>query len=333
MMFFLTLMMGAVISISSNSWVGIWMGLEINLLSFIPMMSNSNNIYTTEASLKYFLIQALTSSILLFTILYFTIKDNMFMTMNNSIVHLLLMSTLMMKMAAAPFHWWFPSIMEGLSWSNCFIMMTIQKIAPMIIMSYIMKNSNWYILFIISSIIVGSIGGLNQTSIRKLLTYSSINHLGWMLSAMLVSENMWLMYFSIYTSLIITILLTMKMTKISFINQTHFSYCQPIKKQMFFISLLSLGGLPPFTGFLSKWLIIKSLLNNEMMILTSIMIIFSLITLFYYLQVTYASLVFSYYEPSWNLKYLNNKEMIITLMITFSIIGLLLSPVIIILFT
>nr|WGO58120.1 NADH dehydrogenase subunit 2 [Centrocolumna evidens] len=324
-----TLISGMLITISSNSWLSAWMGLEINLLSFIPIMSSNENIFTTEASLKYFLVQALASSILLFLIISKTMMENMFSIVNPSTSSVILSTPLLLKSGAAPFHWWFPSVMEGLSWMNCLILMTLQKIAPLILVSYLIKSSMFSMSIIIFSVLMGAIGGYNQTSIRKILTYSSINHLGWMLSAMMLGENFWLMYFSIYTFLILTIILIINPFQISFINQIFMSNNDnPIIKFMLFTTLLSLGGLPPFLGFLPKWLIIQSMVNNNLILIITIMVVFSLITLYYYLRISYSSFIILHSEPSWNIQIYKNKKMMGCIMLsTISLLGLMLCTI------
>nr|AVN67297.1 NADH dehydrogenase subunit 2 [Blaberus sp. B007] len=300
MIFFITLTSGMLMTISSNSWLSAWMGLEINLLSFIPIMSNNKNIYTTEASLKYFLVQALASSTLLFIIISKSLIENMFMILNSSMTNIMVVTPLLMKAGAAPLHWWFPSVMEGLSWMNCFILLTMQKIAPLVLISYTINLNMFIYIIIIMSILIGSIGGYNQISIRKILTYSSINHLGWMFSAMLMGSDMWLMYFLIYSLLTLTVIYIVKPMQISFINQTLLIHSSnKITKFMMFSSLLSLGGLPPFLGFLPKWIVIQSLAYNSHILISSIMVILSLITLYYYLRVSYSSFILLSSQPSW----------------------------------
>nr|YP_010946505.1 NADH dehydrogenase subunit 2 [Episymploce cheni]WGO57223.1 NADH dehydrogenase subunit 2 [Episymploce cheni] len=333
-LFLTTLVSGIMITISSNSWLGAWMGLEINLLSFIPVMSSNENIFTTEASLKYFLVQALASSVLLFLIISKTMLEDMFSLFNSTTSSMIMTTPLLLKGGAAPFHWWFPSVMEGLSWSNCLILMTLQKIAPLILISYSLKLSTFYTTIIITSIMVGSIGGYNQISIRKILTYSSINHMGWMLAAMLLGENLWLMYFVIYSFLTLTIISIISPFKISFINQTFlFNNDNPVMKFLLFTSLLSLGGLPPFLGFLPKWLIIQSMINNNMAFIVTIMVVLSLITLYYYLRISYSSFIILHSEPSWNLKMHKNKSMISMLSLSYiSLLGLIMCSAVIIIY-
>nr|AVN67379.1 NADH dehydrogenase subunit 2 [Elliptorhina chopardi] len=326
MLFLSTLIGGLAITISSTSWLGAWMGLEINLLSFIPLMTNNDNIFTSEASLKYFLIQALASSTLLFIIVSKSLMDSLFSLSQTPLVMMMVITPLMMKSGAAPLHWWFPSVMEGLSWSNCFILMTIQKIAPLLLMSYMIDFNTFTIMIIMMSVVIGSIGGYNQISIRKILTYSSINHLGWMMTAMSLGENLWLIYFSIYSMLTLTIIAIVSPMQISFINQTFLVNSKKIMKFILFSTLLSLGGLPPFLGFLSKWIIIQSLLLNNISLLTLLIIVTSLITLYYYLRVTYSAFLIVSSEQSWSKGYNElDKTLFYSLILsTISIIGLVL---------
>nr|UGN61771.1 NADH dehydrogenase subunit 2 [Cryptocercus sp. 2 ZQW-2021c] len=322
----LTMMSGILISMSSNSWIGAWMGLEINLMSFIPLMSNNKNTYTTESSLKYFIIQAMSSSFLLFIIMMKVMMEDMFTMENDNISTMIIMTPLLLKSGAAPFHWWFPSVMEGMSWTNCLLLMTTQKMAPMMLISYMMKMNSFSSIIILTSTIVGAIGGLNQLSIRKILTYSSINHTGWMLAALMINENMWIMYFMIYSLLTMTIVMIIKPFNTSFINQTLLMNKEMnTMKFMMFTTLLSMGGLPPFLGFLPKWIIIQMMIINNMYIIMTMMVVMSLMTLYFYLRISYSSFMMLHIEPKWNISYFkNNKFMMYTsMMFSMSMMNLM----------
>nr|URX52812.1 NADH dehydrogenase subunit 2 [Cryptotermes chacoensis] len=295
----MTLVGGILISISSNSWLGAWMGLEINLMSFIPLMSSQENIFTTEASLKYFIIQALASSVLMFLVMMKTLLNQGF-TMSNSIYEYVIMTPLLMKMGAAPMHWWFPSVMEGLSWMNCLLMMTIQKAAPMMLMSYLMKIGPLILTIVVLSVVVGSMGGMNQTSLRKILTYSSINHTGWMLMALLGGNNLWVLYFTVYSLLTSAVTAMTSLFNISFINQIMLTNEKTTIKFVLFMVLLSLGGLPPFIGFLPSWITIQMMIANGLSLIMTTMVIMSLATLYYYLRMCYSSFVILHDEMKWS---------------------------------
>nr|YP_009428569.1 NADH dehydrogenase subunit 2 [Helicoverpa assulta]ALF04075.1 NADH dehydrogenase subunit 2 [Helicoverpa assulta]AON77816.1 NADH dehydrogenase subunit 2 [Helicoverpa assulta]AZL93680.1 NADH dehydrogenase subunit 2 [Helicoverpa assulta]AZL93693.1 NADH dehydrogenase subunit 2 [Helicoverpa assulta]UNP54420.1 NADH dehydrogenase subunit 2 [Helicoverpa assulta] len=323
MFFLFILFFSTFISISSNTWFGCWIGLEINLLSFIPLISNSNNLLASEASLKYFLTQTIASINFLFTILMMLILMKNF-EMNNFIL-IMMNSSMLMKMGSTPFHFWFPNIIEGLSWFNSFILMTWQKITPMILLSYCF-NKNFIIIIIIFNIIIGAIGGLNQTSLRKLMAFSSINNLGWMMSAIMISQTLWMFYFFLYSFMITIMCFLFHMLNMYFINQLFINNMNFLIKINLLINFLSLGGLPPFIGFFPKWIIINFLINNNMYLLTLLFMMMSLIMLFYYIRITYSAFMFNYLKMKWFKIFIkNNYFMMINFFSFISMMGMILS--------
>nr|YP_010154877.1 NADH dehydrogenase subunit 2 [Melanophila acuminata]QQX28196.1 NADH dehydrogenase subunit 2 [Melanophila acuminata] len=325
-MFFFSLISGTLISISSYSWLGMWVGLEINLLSIIPLMNNSKNLFSSEASLKYFITQALASSILLFSIILLMSMDNFINNMNLNNLNIIIMnSALLTKTGAAPFHFWFPEVMEGLNWMNSLILLTWQKLAPMILLMYNLNMTTFFTIIIIMCLTVGSIMGLNQISLRKILAYSSINHIGWMIAAMMFLELIWLYYFIIYTIISLNIILIFNYFKIFFIKQLFSSFNQnPSLKMMFSFNFFSLGGLPPFLGFFPKWLTIQMLVQNKFYFLTFTMIIMTLITLYYYIRISFSSLLLNNSELNFKLDpFLPTKNFYIFLFNFISLLSLI----------
>nr|SPP23446.1 NADH dehydrogenase subunit 2 [Graphium androcles] len=323
MFFLFIIFFSSLISISSNSWLGCWIGLEINLLSFIPLISNSKNLLSSEAALKYFLTQSIASINFLFVILMKMILLKNF-EMNN-FISIMINSSMLMKMGSAPFHFWFPNIIEGLSWFNCFIIMTWQKISPMILMSYYLNN-NFLMIIMIMNVMIGVIGSFNQTSLRKLMAFSSINNLGWMMIALLISENLWFMYLLFYSFLISIMCFFFNMLNIYFINQLFIININFKIKFFFMINFLSLGGLPPFFGFFPKWIIINFLINNNMNLISFIFIMMSLIMLFVYIRIIFSSMIFNLLKMKWLkifIKNKNNNFIILTSMI--SLLGMIFS--------
>nr|YP_009499406.1 NADH dehydrogenase subunit 2 [Mustilia undulosa]AWT58450.1 NADH dehydrogenase subunit 2 [Mustilia undulosa] len=323
MFFMFILFFSTFISISSNSWIGCWIGMEINLLSFIPLISNSSNLMTSEASLKYFLTQSIASINFLFIILFKLILIQNFEF--NNLISMIINSSLLMKMGSAPFHFWFPNIIEGLSWFNNFILMTWQKITPMILLSYYL-NKNLLYLMIILNVIIGAIGGLNQTSLRKLMAFSSINNLGWMIFSIMISENLWLMYFLMYSFLISIMCFLFYIMNMFFINQLFINNMNFMIKMNLLINFLSLGGLPPFIGFLPKWIIINFLMINMLYLLTMIFIMSSLIIIFFYIRIIYSCFMFNYLKMKWFKILIKNNYMFYTNFFSIiSILGMILS--------
>nr|YP_010287598.1 NADH dehydrogenase subunit 2 [Orthaga euadrusalis]UKT61929.1 NADH dehydrogenase subunit 2 [Orthaga euadrusalis] len=323
MFFYTMLMFSSLISISSNSWFGCWIGLEINLLSFIPLISNSINMMSSEASLKYFLTQSIASINFLFTIIMKMIYFKNFEY--NNLISIMINSSLLMKMGSVPFHFWFPSIVEGMSWMNNFILMTWQKIAPMILLSYYL-NYNFLLIIIIFNVIIGAVGGFNQTSLRKLMAFSSINNLGWMIMSIMISENLWMFYLIMYSLLISMMCFMFNMFNMFYMNQLYNSNMNYSIKFFFLINFLSLGGLPPFIGFFPKWIIINFMLMNNLIIISFILIMMSLVMLFFYIRIIYSSFMFNYMKLKWMKIFIKNKFMYMINFISFiSFMGLILS--------
>nr|YP_009988795.1 NADH dehydrogenase subunit 2 [Chionoecetes japonicus x Chionoecetes opilio]YP_009988808.1 NADH dehydrogenase subunit 2 [Chionoecetes japonicus]QNM40281.1 NADH dehydrogenase subunit 2 [Chionoecetes japonicus x Chionoecetes opilio]QNM40294.1 NADH dehydrogenase subunit 2 [Chionoecetes japonicus] len=318
--FLLLLIMSLILSISSSSWFGAWIGLELNLLSFIPLIATKMNSYSSEAALKYFLVQALASSLII-------MSTSLALTYPYISSFIILMA-LLLKLGAAPFHFWFPQVMMGLMWTQIIILMIVQKIAPMLLISYLMETNlilKTLILSAIFSAVVGALGGLNNMSLRKIMAFSSINHMSWMFMALTISETMWLMYFIFYSTISISVVLLFNYLQIynisSMLTLSPLTSITPLAIPM---ALLSMGGLPPFTGFIPKWILIQIMVDSNMVISLVFLLSSTLITLFFYLRIIIPFFLLS--SPSmsfYNKMEYNNKSMYFYSFIFFNLIGLM----------
>jgi len=214
-------------------------------------------------------------------------------------------------------------------WSQALILITIQKITPLSLLSYYISEQVRLIsLAIIISAIVGALGGLNQTLLRKLLAYSSINHIAWIIAALIIRESIWLIYFTIYSFISTSIIIIFYFTQTFHFNHlTNKLATKPVFKLVLFIRLFSLGGLPPFTGFIPKWLVIQQLSLRNNFPLIFILLVSSLFTLFYYLRITLSSFTIKSIKTKWVIKKnVEIKIIFIVMMINFT--GLFISSVI-----
>nr|UGW52264.1 NADH dehydrogenase subunit 2 [Gonodactylellus sp. SIO BIC C12514] len=320
-LFFSTLTFGMMMAVSSSSWFTAWMGLELNLLSFIPLISSETNQFSSEASLKYFLTQALASAMILLA--------SSAMVAGVLFYSYLLAIALLIKMGAAPFHMWFPMVAEGLGWPQFIVLSTVQKIAPMALLSYVMEASHWLIALIIPvSAMVGALGGINQLMLRKLMSYSSIGHTAWMLSTLLVSESLWLIYFLVYCVTSMTIALFFFHKQAYHLNHLiSGSFQNTTQNCVMFMSLLSLGGLPPFTGFIPKWITIQEISTSSYAFLAFFLILGTLVNLYYYLRLTLSSFMMSSAMLKWQFLMENKVSLATVSMMFLNLIGLLMSPV------
>lgn len=215
----------------------------------------------------------------------------------NSTFLIILNSALLIKIGAAPFHFWFPEVMEGLNWFNCLIILTWQKIAPIILVINNQLNIHFFTIIILFSLIVRRVINFNQIRLRKILTYSSINHIAWIIASILISTSLWLIYFIIYSLITFTIVIIFIISNSLYVKQvSNILYSKNLLKFTLIIRFLSLGGLPPFIGFLPKWLTINWLIFNNQFTLTLILILFTIIILYIYIRLILSSLLLSYSE-------------------------------------
>nr|YP_009316846.1 NADH dehydrogenase subunit 2 [Megaloprepus caerulatus]AOW43828.1 NADH dehydrogenase subunit 2 [Megaloprepus caerulatus] len=315
LLFLSTLILGTLMTISSKSWMIMWIGLEINLLSFIPFI-NSKNPLESESSMKYFLVQVMASMMIMVTIL---ITDMLI----NNLTKVILLLSLFIKMGLPPFHLWFPSVMQGMLWYNCLLMMTWQKVAPMMMTSYLLTMNTFTSIMIMMSVMVGTIGGLNQTSVRKLMAYSSISHLGWMLLTILMSTWYWIMYFIMYMLINLAVLILLNMNSIYHVNQLYSMNMEYKYKFTLLLSVLSLGGLPPFLGFLPKWVVIQNALNLDCKMITMTLIMTTMITLYFYMRMAYSGFMLNNQMNQWIFENKNKSMIYLSMIISLSSIPLI----------
>nr|AXS64979.1 NADH dehydrogenase subunit 2 [Cucujoidea sp. 4 KM-2017] len=303
MVFFFVLINSSLITISSYSWFMMWIGLEMNMFSFIPLMNEDKNKLNSEASLKYFIIQSISSMVILVSILS-TIFLKSSIELSSSPQSLMLSAALLMKLGMAPFHFWFPEIIEGLNWLNSLILLTWQKLAPFVILMYNFSMSLFFSMIILISMALSGILSWNQTSLKKILVFSSINHMSWMLSITFLNKTLFLIYFIFYSLNSIILILPFKTMKINQIQQFYSSVnLNKTQKFIFSLNLLSLGGLPPFTGFFIKWMVLSILISVNLKFLGLMMVFFTLMMLFIYVRITFQSFFVKFEESQFKMNF------------------------------
>nr|UER93858.1 NADH dehydrogenase subunit 2 [Membranacea stenoprocessa] len=277
--FFFFLTLGVFISLSSNNWIVIWCGLEVGLISFIPLMLNKNYI-SSECVIKYFIIQSISSSLFMLSIL--------FMLMNfNFNYEFILNVSLMMKMGVAPFHNWVLNVIDGLNYDSVFLLLTFIKIPPLFILSYLSLYMTFFILF---TLFFGSVLGLNQNSSRKIIGYSSIFNMGFILSC--INFNyIWFFYITFYSLLLYMLIYFLWSMNFIYLNQMILNDYSPYFKFILFMILMSMGGVPPLLGFIIKLTVLEILLLFNFNFFCFIMIMFSLLVMFFYFRLTFLSVM------------------------------------------
>nr|QBZ38082.1 NADH dehydrogenase subunit 2 [Bambusiphaga maculata] len=277
MMCLMFMILSTAMSLMANNWLFMWILMEVNLFMFIPLMSKNK---INDQSIKYFIIQSFSSHLLIFSIL----MTSIFMTPSKS--SMLVLASLLIKIGMAPFHTWMPEIMTKLMWNECFLLTSLLKITPMILINK-MLTFKMTLIPMVMSLILGSVSGFNQLSMKKLMAFSSIFNLSWMLSAFYLSKKILILFLIIYSTLNFKIMSFFKKMNIFYKNQIN--YLEFYKKLKINLSILSLMGLPPLMGFFPKWMILKEIAPKSIFLML-IMILTSLASMFMYVQINSFSL-------------------------------------------
>ena len=311
-LFILFAILGSFVLISSDNFLTAFIGLELQSLSLYLMAAfNTKNLNSNEAGIKYFSLGALSSGFLLFGIsmIYFDTASFSFQNLDNfstiSEVGLaLVLIALFFKVSAAPFHIWTPDVYEGSPTISTLFFATLPKFASLIFLFRIYHELNiskidslYYIFQIVCaiSLLVGVYGAITQKIIKRLLAFSSINHIGFMLLAIMsyqyMSEGTIFFYLIIYlitTFGVFSVILNLRtsegeITLLTGLNGLKASSRSKAISMLVF--LFSLAGIPPFAGFFAKFFILSASINDGFYILSVIAVISSVIAAFYYLSV------------------------------------------------
>nr|YP_009450297.1 NADH dehydrogenase subunit 2 [Thryssa hamiltonii]AOX13209.1 NADH dehydrogenase subunit 2 [Thryssa hamiltonii]WRI15716.1 NADH dehydrogenase subunit 2 [Thryssa hamiltonii] len=289
----ISLGLGTTLTFMSSHWLLAWMGLEINTLAIIPLMAQKHHPRAVEATTKYFLIQATAAAMILFAA-----TTNAWIhgqwdisQMYHPIPCSITMTALALKIGLAPLHLWLPEVLQGITLMTGLILSTWQKLAPLALIMQTANNAHPHLLtfLALTSTLVGGWGGLNQTQLRKILAYSSIAHLGWMILVSQMAPKMTLLALITYVIMTTATFLTLNnINSTKTITLASAWTKAPTLAGLTCLLLLSLGGLPPLTGFMPKWLIIQELANQGLALTATIIALTALLSLYFYLRLTHA---------------------------------------------
>ena len=271
--------------ISSPSIFIAWIGLELNTLAFMPILLVKKSKLSREASIKYFLTQTLASLLIL-------IRGLATLTLLRGLGSLTLLLGLRVKLGAAPFHRWLISIAESIGWVPLFTLLTVQKINPLLVIwNFRLDKNIFFYTVAASSLVLGGLAGLTQTRTRSLMTFSSINHVGWLITALGFGVGVATTYFFIYLVTLLSVILIFYIFNISQLTELPLLGIKSRAQLVLFFSLFSLGGLPPFLGFLPKWLVLQLTITESLFWLSLVIILIRLFVLFFYLRLIFSAFI------------------------------------------
>nr|AGJ89723.1 NADH dehydrogenase subunit 2 [Diurodrilus subterraneus] len=301
---------GLLISSFASSWLLVWVGLELNSLVFIPIMMSSFSHSETEASIKYFLAQALASSLILFSLIY------SYFNALPAAPNICLILGLLTKLGLPPFYTWYPNIASLMSWLKFLMLSSWQKIPPLflLISSSIMSPIMTTLIALFTLLI--SISALNILHLRPLLALSSILHLSWILCAA-PSSTMMAWIYTMFYMLMSLFLLTILIFSHYFTLTCPPSLSKPLYLLSMITFILSMMSIPPLPGFFIKLLIL--ILSSTQPIMFMFLIFSTMISLYFY-----SSILLSLSLPPSHSSYLNKTSILLMIITSLFFIPLLL---------
>nr|UKE80287.1 NADH dehydrogenase subunit 2 [Phlogotettix monozoneus] len=311
-----TMMIGVIMTICSNNWISMWMGLEISLLSFIPFMQTDNQI-SSESMIKYFIMQSAASTMMLLSVVTMLIGGSMF-------DEIIMTVAMLIKIGSVPFHNWVIMIIESLSYYTIFTLLTILKLPPLSILYQ--TSSQMLNIPIMLSMIISSVSCLNQSSVRKTLGYSSIYNMA-MIMLVINSYCVMMTYLIFYSITMIMLINMTKKLKINFINQMLINEHNMNIKINLWLNMLSMGGFPPLIGFIGKLLVIQMMILNNEVLLMVIMVLTSMLVIMFYMRMAFTSLMSISLSKKWMTNKTNSSYFIMLTNLTLTPLMISLSSI------
>ncbi len=312
----LSSVLGMMVMISSNDLIVFYMGLELQSLALYVLASfNRDQLKSSEAGLKYFVLSALSSGLLLYgcSLIYgFAGSTNfdIIATQLNSSEYALtfgivfILVGLAFKISAVPFHMWAPDVYEGSPTSVTLFFAIVPKIAALTVfirflyIPFLNLIDQWQMILVfisIASMLLGAIAAIGQTNLKRLIAYSSISHVGYALAGLATGSNDGIqssvIYITIYILMNLGLFSCLLMLKrndeyyeeigdLSGLSKNH-----PLLSLSLLIILFSLAGIPPLAGFFAKFYIFKSVVEQSMYFLAIVGLLSTVVAAFYYLRI------------------------------------------------
>ena len=314
---FIFSILGMMIMISSNDLMLLYLGIELQSLSLYVMVAlKRDSVRSSEAALKYFILGSIASAIILYgsSMIYSVTGSTNYFLISETLVSknsltifsfglILILSGIAFKLSAAPFHMWTPDVYEGAPSSVTTILITLPKVAALCVIikllfgPFINLIDIWkqiLIIVSISSMVIGSISALKQENLKRLFAYSTIGNIGYVLMGIITATESGIaaafLYLIIYTigSLgIFSFIMFLRRDNIQLVNLSSISglsKSNPGIALCVVILIFSLAGIPPFAGFFAKFYIFTAAIEQDLVYLAILGVIFSVVSVFYYLK-------------------------------------------------
>nr|ALR69329.1 NADH dehydrogenase subunit 2 [Bemisia tabaci] len=266
-----------------NNWLMIWYLMEVCLVLFLGLCTSGKGYNVSEMMMSYYLVQVIFSLIMLTFILFYMFNLSY-------LCSFVLVLGLMAKIGMFPFHFWFILICGKLEWISFFTLSTLMKLIPLILSYYLFSMLSFFFITA-SALIFGSLMGLNNSVIQKMMGYSSMVTVCWFIYSMSISLSLFFGYFMGYTVMLLWLIKILDKYSMFYINQFKFNSVSLSTKIVIFSYSLSISGFPPFLGFLVKWLVINYFWHLGFKLLVSLMVLISVLSVYFYLQMIFFVMV------------------------------------------
>nr|QJS34440.1 NADH dehydrogenase subunit 2 [Antipathes cf. dichotoma NB-2020]QJS34640.1 NADH dehydrogenase subunit 2 [Stichopathes abyssicola] len=310
--------LGGVLLVLSSNWLSVYLAIELPTLSlFILAAQKRGSGHSAESGLKYFVLGALSSGLFLFgcallcgltggasiPCVDLVLNQGVAQTLDSAMGSgpsgvvtpmgsLFITVALLFKLSAAPFHMWAPDVYDGAPTTTTALLATVPKVAIFSILVTIGPVVNILLIGAVFSMAVGSIGALNQTKVKRLLAYSGIGHMGFVLWGIEIgsfeSVLASLVYMILYVSMsicIFAIILALGVVKNLIVEFSGLSRREPVLALALALTLLSIAGIPPLVGFLGKWLVLLSGVGYRYYLVSILAVVCSVIAGVYYVRI------------------------------------------------
>lgn len=316
----LMLVVGCSILISANDFILLYLSLELqSLVLYLFAAINRDNLKSSEAAVKYFTLGGLASSIMLFGIsliygfagsLEFDVLVNLYHSTTGYVIEapaaiylgiVMLLAGLCFKLSLVPFHFWTADVYHGAPLTSVAIFATISKVAAAILFINLLykplflQANMWQIMLLpiaMLTLIIGAVAGLVQTNLKRLLGYSTITNMGFVLTALIAANNesvkagvIFIVIYAVTNLGIFALLSGFNNTNFEIANLSGMAKKNKVAALTLTFLLFSLIGIPPLAGFFAKLMVLKAALAADFIYLVIIAILASVISAFYYLKI------------------------------------------------
>lgn len=267
----------------TNSWLVVWVLLEINTLSFCSITTiktEANSAEVKERLMKYLVVQSIASAILITARCIKESRETF-----SPLLPMIVTTALLIKIAAVPFHYWFVQVSKKLDWINNKILFTWQKMLPIYLITFQIKK--FIFPFIVASAFWGSVFLINKKSFKEILALSSVFNLGWLLLAVTLRLKILLIFSVIYWTRLIFFIEEISKNKAIGFNEKN----RKSNKTSLFLKTINLAGIPPLIMFIVKWMTFSRMLTVGMLLLASFVLIISRVNIFIYLRMARTTLL------------------------------------------